>query len=433
MKNIKSLILIGCLSLTSLTSCFFEEEDIFEKSAAQRMNIALAEYFDLLTSSPNGWVLNYFPTDDQIGYTLLMNFDKNSSVRIAAKNQFTSNQYKDSVSLFQMVGSNGPVLTFDTKNPILHVFSNPEDPDGLGMEGDYEFIVMRTSPDKIILKGAKRGVYMDLTRLPEDQNWVDYFKKLDEISNLMFNRSVSRILLTVNGFVYTLDNGFSHTFLKVPEGGDAITENERIPFIVTDKGIQFSKIWEVNGAKIRDFHLSEDKNELLCVDKGENAKITSLFPADFFFSFINNRRGMAFINSDASMSTSIKSAFTAVNNGVIAQSRRLDYIQFVNDRNWGPSLAIRTSRTGGNNIEGFLNFTMTKINDSEINFAFNGFTGSFDRNGQIYYNTYNGVSEFVELIKGSYKFEIQGYALTSIKMRLTSTTDPNKWFDLIAN
>jgi len=436
MKNIKLWIFIGCLSLTSLTSCFFEEKNIFDESSAQRMNDAMANDFDLLTSSPNGWALNYFPTDDQIGYTLLVNFGKDGSARIAAKNDITGNQYSEYVSLFRMIADNGPVLTFDSYNNILHYFSDAGDvpgPTGLGMEGDYEFIVMDTSsPDKILLKGKKRGVYMDLVRLPENQDWKDYFTKLDNMNSLLFNKNISQILLSVGDSIYTLDNGLSHIFVAVPYGGDPITENEKIPFIVTDNGIILSKTVTYNSSDMREFKLSDDKNELVCTDEGAIAKITSLYPADLFFSIINNYKAIALINSDANMSASVKNAYTAVDNGVTARSRKLTYIQFVNDRNWKNSLVIGTSRTGSPNVDGFLSFTMTKKNDLEIELAFNGFSGSFESNGKAYYDSYDGVSDFVAFIAGSYTLEVKGNALSSGLLRLTSKSDPNKWFDLQA-
>ena len=438
MKSIKSVIIIGCLSLTGLTSCFFEEKNIFDQSSAQRMNMALAEHFDLLTSSPSGWVFNYFPTDDQIGYTLLLNFDKNGSVRVAAKNRFTNNRYRDAVSLFRMIGDNGPVLTFDSFNPLLHFFSNPEDipsteeyEQGRGLGGDYEFIVMKTSPDKIILKGKKRGVYMNLNRLPENQDWVDYFTRLDDMNNYLFNKNIPQILLSINNSFYTLDNGISHIFVAVPEGGDPISENEKIPFIVTDKGILFSKTVNLNNVGIREFHLSEDKNELVCVDEGVDAKIIALDPVDFFLSFLNNRKNMTFVNSNDNMCEFVKNTYTVINDGVVARSRRLDYIQFTNHRDQGVSLAIRTSRTGGTNIEGLFSFTITKKNGIELDLAFNGFTENYDRNGKTYYDTYEGVANFVEAMTGTYKLLIQGNALSSNRIRFTDTSDPNKWFDLV--
>ena len=46
------------------------------------------------------------------------------------------------------------MLTFDSYNPLIHMFSGPL---GLNMNlgGDYEFIIMSATPDKVILQGKK--------------------------------------------------------------------------------------------------------------------------------------------------------------------------------------------------------------------------------------------------------------------------------------
>lgn len=44
------------------------------------------------------------------------------------------------------------MLTFDSYNQLIHMFSGPL---GLNMNvgGDYEFIIMSATPDKVILQG----------------------------------------------------------------------------------------------------------------------------------------------------------------------------------------------------------------------------------------------------------------------------------------
>ena len=63
----KSTILILISSLLALTSCLFEQKEVFEKTPAERMEGYLSEYQELLESSVDGWVMEYYP-DNTLAY-----------------------------------------------------------------------------------------------------------------------------------------------------------------------------------------------------------------------------------------------------------------------------------------------------------------------------------------------------------------------------
>ena len=73
-----SLLLAG----PAFTSCKNEEDDIFEASPADRLNQAVEDYTNILCAAPNGWVMQYFTNEREPGYIYLMDFDKNTSVKI---------------------------------------------------------------------------------------------------------------------------------------------------------------------------------------------------------------------------------------------------------------------------------------------------------------------------------------------------------------
>ncbi len=50
-------------NLACICSCVNEEADLFDSSAAQRLNQAVTEYTDLLENSENGWILDYYPSE----------------------------------------------------------------------------------------------------------------------------------------------------------------------------------------------------------------------------------------------------------------------------------------------------------------------------------------------------------------------------------
>ena len=440
-RIIKYIPLVGLVFI--LSSCLSEEKNLFPESAALRSNHAIENTKQILISpsNNNGWVMEYFPNNATEGYTFLMNFNSNTFATIAAKNKYTPN-YTTDESAFNVIGDNGPVLTFNTYNRVFHIFSDPKDPqggsglDGIGLLGDYEFIVMNITNDLLTLKGKKRATEIIMYPLAKGQNWKTYFDILDKMDASLFNPKLP-VMLTMKAntgdSIYYLTNGSNHIFTaRTQREIDTEDAGRNIPFIITDYGLRFAQPFIMGEDTVQTFRLSDDKNKLVCIDKGKNATISALNPVDFFLYFHNNNRATAFINSDSDMSASVKSAYSAIENGVIARSRVLDYIQFVKDRTWSTSLAIRTSRTGGTLIEGFLSFTITKKNNSEIDFVFNGFTGNYNSNGKTYYDIYEGISDFVAFMEGSYKVEIQGIALSTGIIRLTSTTDSEKWFNLEA-
>ena len=111
-----------------MTSCVGEQEDIFDESSALRLEHAVSNYNDLLCSATNGWVMQYFARSSECGYPMLVKFSKSGAVEIAAKNKYSSNNvYAQESSLFEIISDNGPVLTFNSYNNLLHIFSTPED------------------------------------------------------------------------------------------------------------------------------------------------------------------------------------------------------------------------------------------------------------------------------------------------------------------
>lgn len=116
------------------TSCSNKEDDIFDDAAAVRMDAAKADTKALLISAPNGWELSYFADNEwEPGYIILMKFHNDESVEMAGSNAWVANAFMSQdryavqreTSLYKMISDDGPVLTFDTFNKMLHIFSEP--------------------------------------------------------------------------------------------------------------------------------------------------------------------------------------------------------------------------------------------------------------------------------------------------------------------
>ncbi|MBS7410510.1 MAG: DUF4302 domain-containing protein, partial [Muribaculaceae bacterium] len=326
-------------SLAVLPSCKNEVDDLFDQSAADRIEQAMTDYNEALCSAENGWEMLYFANGDEQGYNLLCKFDKNGSVKFAAKNEFSSNnQYAEETSLFEMIADNGPVLTFNTYNKLFHIFADPndipstgeDDETGFGHEGDYEFVVHEATADQIFLKGKKYGISIYLRKLPADLAWEDYFAQVEANKAKYFNSKVKTIWLETATKRYTVQDMTSGVMSFVPEGGDAVSETLYKAYILTYDGkLHFITPFKGIDGKIslQNFDVAED-GTLVCSDEGETGHFTSDPVAQMFTADAYTWR----IDKNANVG-SWETAYNALTNGILAYKKKspLQYVEFSYD------------------------------------------------------------------------------------------------------
>ncbi len=194
MRNLKYLGMAAALvslSATSLTSCLHDDTDYFDGvSAAERAEQAEADIREILTSAENGWRLSYYYGEDYAGgFTFLLSFNDKGKVSVSGDlfSPYISVTTPETVcsSSYDIEHDMGPVLTFNTANDIIHYFAQPYQSDVDGDQGDYEFIVMSYSADKIVLKGKKWGNKMTMVPMDASTKWVDYLAGIKEITDAM--------------------------------------------------------------------------------------------------------------------------------------------------------------------------------------------------------------------------------------------------------
>ena len=112
--------------MAGMTACTFEDDDYFEESAALRVEHAAEKVQDILTSAPNGWVMQYFcgtSVDHFEGFNIFARFEKSGKVTLAGNHRFlrdgNANKYTEYSSIYNMLQEDGLVLAFNTWNDIL--------------------------------------------------------------------------------------------------------------------------------------------------------------------------------------------------------------------------------------------------------------------------------------------------------------------------
>lgn len=420
MKNTYYYI-VFLFGILLLSGCKNEESDIFNASPAERMNKAILDNLDLLTSSENGWVMDYFANNQSAGYILLVKFNKNGSATIASKSELTKNkEYEQDSCLYEIIGDNGPVLTFNTFNNVLHRFSNPIDPEGYGLEGDYEFVIMKSENDRIILKGKKHSATVILSKMANNILWTKYIQEINDFNSMIFSKNAPKLSLTIGKSQFTFRNGLSHIFSIVKEGptANALT----IPFIVNSKGIRFYETQEIEGVKFQEFILNDDKSALVSV---ENPDYKISGPTDLGVYFTTNVINWEFTSNK--LSADIATQYNAIVQSCIDKYNAKDVKLFIKYNLIRKTFVLSLSFSEGTAIrEGNLDLTITANAKNSLLIVNKG-TG--DSNGLLYKTDIVGFGQFATTISSG--FSLSTLALINPQnIKLTKKTDSNTWFEL---
>lgn len=234
------------LTVFILGACKRTEDPIFDKNSAERLNEAVEHAYGILQGSPNGWMMKYYPasTMEFGGYTLFVDFvsDKDATL--------TSDINKNSItSSYAVIAEGGPVLTFNGYNKVIHYFSEPGADSGVGaadsgLRGDFEFIVIEATPEKVTLKGKKSGNIVEMTPLGSDatqviedyQTEADFFAQFRAFKIERPNGEVEDLSRNMRAFTLSSDaNQPRISFRVVPGGLDLPNEYEL-------DGVKFSNL-----------------------------------------------------------------------------------------------------------------------------------------------------------------------------------------------
>ena len=241
MKRHYYLLLI--FGLLFFASCDKKKDRIFEESPTVRLNAAVTNAQDILKSKPNGWIMQYYPGDDAQygGYNLFVNFTTPTDVSVQADFATIT-----TTSTYKVYPSAGPILTFDTYNPIFEYFAAPGAISNLvnfdvGLGGDIEFLVMKATADSVILKGRKRGNRIVMVPLPANPAAV--------IANYRtaYNRYYKS---TPNS--YRFETAAGNVPLTIGWGNNLQSLADNYSIRVTLTGVEFYKEYTVNGIKFKE-------------------------------------------------------------------------------------------------------------------------------------------------------------------------------------
>jgi hypothetical protein len=184
----------------------------------------------------------YFPNLENTakGFNMVLKFKKDGSVSVTAKNSTTTMNkiVTDSASTWQVKSDYGPILTFDTYNEVLHAWADPGG-DGAGLLGDYEFLILKATPELVLLKGKKHSAY-SVMRPIKNSDVAAYFAASEKMQKMLFGNN-NIVTLTQGDKKMYLYNGASGQFMSAPYGS-ALNEAAATlhPVCSTEDGIVVS-------------------------------------------------------------------------------------------------------------------------------------------------------------------------------------------------
>ncbi|MDR2064833.1 MAG: DUF4302 domain-containing protein [Prevotellaceae bacterium] len=278
MKLIKNAVYLFVASLFLTQSCVKDEENIFDDTASARGQKAVEEYRQLLVSAENGWYVDYYPELDHKvgGYAMYLKFSSDGTVDVSCEIATNLPARQIETSQFEVFMEQGPILSFSTYNKVMHYFSEPYSTDVNGREGDYEFIIMKTETDEIIIKGKKGGNKMTLRRNTGNLNPDTHLAEIADLVYKLSTYGMFEFVVADNsiGIATVTERTFDMEYADN-------TNTAKISYAFTADGIKLYEPYTLNGVSMRNFVWDDANERYVCTDQGANAYLKAYFPPDY--------------------------------------------------------------------------------------------------------------------------------------------------------
>lgn len=435
-------------SVVGFTSCNSEEDDIFNASAAERLDEYKKVYSADLTAEGGRWLMEYFPNEEERGYVFVMTFNPDGSVKVSGHNVWMNSSYRSDISLWQIVTDNGPVLSFNTYNSVLHEFSTPEDivgdnqpkdPDtgeeideqGTGHGGDYEFVILGLSEDgkTMHLAGKKtlHDIYMH--RLDASVDEVELLSSYFAASKGAFDVLFPDAILTdtESGEQFVVSGGEDGIFDFWPKDGDPVVQTVSMNALIGPDAIRLRKPLAVECANETDSIVVENlihqqDGTYLCTDNNKNLVLDNCGLDNIFM--INT------FGWKLSSSSDVGGKFAALYNQITAETLSSYKVAFQGlDFIYDEGKFLLKFNMRGTTAKAYIYGNVDSGSEKNSLKLFYDKTDA-NSNGRNRLNRIPALGEFVDFVSSTeYKVEVDASEWFAPKrMRLVSKSNPEDWF-----
>ena len=259
-----------CMCLCILSSCTSEVDDYFEQPASQRLASTIERARQILRSADYGWEFEYYPGSDLAygGMVYTVKFDSlTATVGCSLIPDSTE------TSLWRLTNDNGPVLTFDSYNSLLHYFATPSSDEYEAKGGEFEFVIDSLSADFISLYGKKTRNTMYLRRLTSSPD--EYAQKTISV----FDHFADSIRGNIGTASIVGKTSPTTRSINIVSGNDTLD----VHYAYTDRGIRLYRPLTLGGVSVQTFDYNTESKLFTCSDPGREAITLEgiAYPADF--------------------------------------------------------------------------------------------------------------------------------------------------------
>ena len=277
-KNIR-YISVALAAIAFVGCSHFQEEDLFEESAALRIEHNAEKLQQILVNAPQGWVIQYYTGRGVSvfeGFNLFAKFERDGKVTMAGNHRFlrdgNAGKYTEASSLYELIREDGLVLAFNTWNEVLTPFVDPVAPwaapkdllkDGAGMQGDQNLVVKSMKEDEVICRGERYDALIRLVKA--DRDWKTYIEDTETMKNRITNN-------VINSFYITCGKDTMY-YVGLRNGRYRISERVTNPLKVdsvsccfTPTGFRNERVDTLGGHLFQEFKLNEEGSALVNED-----------------------------------------------------------------------------------------------------------------------------------------------------------------------
>lgn len=408
MKKIFNILFMAA-SLMLYPACQYQMDDVFEESSAIRVQEEMKRIDKVLKAAGNGWIMEYYAATKYGGYNIICKFNEDNTV--LAQSEILGD--KTAVSHYKFEQSQGVVLSFDEYNEVIHYFSNPANPDGIGddgdgMLGDFEFRVLSADEDLVVLKGKKHGSRVVMRRLEQGVEWSGYFAKVLEMEETM---SAAAYVLTFGDESVIASASYRQLSFMDPATGVAVN----VPYIFTDKGYRLYSDLTYKGKTAGEFIYSAADEKCYSPDDNTVSIEIKITPLSELM-----QSGYWFL-SEEGMSQSTLAYFLKAKEGSANEGESIVYMFigtgeiFGPDFNTGWGVVFQSGRYAGT-----LYLTPTAVDDNTITLQYSG----ADKSNGAYYVANCNYGEIGNVLSSTFDLTTDNPRNPSwIKLQDTGNTD----------
>jgi len=264
-NRILSFCMAGLL-LTGAQSCLKSYVEYFDDSSAERLTGYLSGLDEMLGAEQYGWRMEYFVGNedgDFGGINVALRFNPEKGEVTAMSEEDKTASY---TSLYVLTSDSGPVLSFDTHNPILHKYGTASSEYYEGRGGDYQFFIIGYDKEKKVvnLKGKRNGKLCNL--YPVDEPIEQFNEKMYSIYRNFYVSSFEGFVdgQKVTGEIDVRNRQFTayemEEYGKDKDGNPQydIANTVSVPYILTQQGLDFYEPLEVFGKSLENLDFDFD-------------------------------------------------------------------------------------------------------------------------------------------------------------------------------